>query len=890
MSGIDAALNHVLTDYRFRWTARPASGEIVVVAIDPLSLEAIGVWPLSRRLHAEVIGQLERAGARDIVFDIDFSAPSDPASDAALVKALQDAGGSVVLPSFRQPVRGADRERATHVNRPRAPFADNAWSALVNVPIDSDGRVRRYSFGDVLDGEPTPSMAAVLAGRSAVVSGQFLIDFGISRDSVPVVPFVEVLRGDPRTLASLKQKRVIVGGTALELGDNFVTPNGAVISGPVLQALAGESILQGRDLRLTSGWFTLTIIAALFAAMIALWHVPAPRRAGLLVSIAFAAEAIGLLLQWYTPVVLDTTLLHVAIAFYLGAVALDEIDLRTLLGRIAERRFQRIAMSLGDGLVCVDHRERVTLWNAAAETIFGYRAADIVGEPFPTLLASPGRLALGDFKEHPGSHIVETQGRRQTGETFPLELSLSAWQGVEGVQYGVLARDVSAREAEAARIRYLAAYDTVTGLANRTTFHARIDEMIRGRPGDARFALLIVGINEFQQINDMLGHSAGDLVLKAAGGRIRDVLPDDAVVARLGGEFGVLLPADTMDPQAAAEGLVRAFDTPLAPAREYQVRLSIGTASYPADGGSAEELVSAGHLAQARAKADKHRRVVAFVPAYRQELEARLTLEAELTLAADREEFELFYQPQVRLPDGALVGAEALIRWRHPSRGLVPPGAFIPVVNTSPISERVASWVLIAACKQARAWELAGKPIRVGVNLSPSQVLSGTLATAVRTALGLTHLTPHWLELEVTEDIILADADKALAMFREIQELGVRLVFDDFGTGYASLSYLKKFPLDGLKIDRSFVTELRPDTGDAAIVSSTIELAKKLGLTVIAEGIEDLRTAEWLSVMGCHEGQGYYYGRPVPVAEFEEKFLNAVATAQGDGGTLEAVA
>jgi len=320
------------------------------------------------------------------------------------------------------------------------------------------------------------------------------------------------------------------------------------------------------------------------------------------------------------------------------------------------------------------------------------------------------------------------------------------------------------------------------------------------------------------------------------------------------------------------------------------VRLSIGTACYPADGGSADELVSAGHLAQARAKADKHRGVVAFEPAYRQELEARLTLETELALAADRDEFELFYQPQVRLPDSALAGAEALIRWRHPTRGLVPPGAFIPVVNTSPISERVASWVLITACKQARTWELAGKPIRVGVNLSPSQVLSGTLATAVRTALGLTGLTPHWLELEVTEDIILADADKALAMFREIQELGVRLVFDDFGTGYASLSYLKNFPLDGLKIDRSFVSELRPDTGDAAIVSSTIELAKKLGLTVIAEGIEDLPTAEWLSVMGCHEGQGYYYGRPMPASEFEQKFLTTMAASQDGARVVEAVA
>jgi EAL domain-containing protein (putative c-di-GMP-specific phosphodiesterase class I) len=209
----------------------------------------------------------------------------------------------------------------------------------------------------------------------------------------------------------------------------------------------------------------------------------------------------------------------------------------------------------------------------------------------------------------------------------------------------------------------------------------------------------------------------------------------------------------------------------------------------------------------------------------------------------------------------------------------VPPGAFIPVVNTSPLSERVANWVLVTACYQARAWEVAGRPVRVGVNLSPSQVLSGTLSTSVRTALALTRLSPRWLELEVTEDIILADAEKALAMFREIQDLGVRLVFDDFGTGYASLSYLKQFPLDGLKIDRSFVSELQSDSGNAAIVSSTIELSKKLGLDVIAEGIEDLATAELLRAMGCHEGQGYYYGRPVPADEFARTFLQVPTSA-----------
>jgi diguanylate cyclase (GGDEF)-like protein/PAS domain S-box-containing protein len=886
LSGLDAALRHVLTDYRFRWTERAASGEVVVVAIDPPSLEAIGVWPWSRYYYAGVISQLQRAGARDIVVDIDFSAPSEPTADATLRDALREAGGSVVLPAFRQPGRDANGALLTRVNRPLPAFADLAWSGLVNVPVDSDGRVRRYPRAEVLDGELMPAMATILAGRPDSATGEFLIDFGIRRDSVPLVSFVDVLRGNAEALARVRDKRVIVGGTALELGDRFAVPNGALIPGPLLQAIAAESILQQRDLHLTSSTLTLIAVAALFAAMIVLWRLPAGYRVACLIGIATLVEAACLATQWRLAVIPDTTLFHATIAFYLGTIALDEIDLRTLVGSIAERRFQRVAMSLGDGLICVDHAARISLWNTAAQEIFGYRADEIVGKPFATLLAAHAADLMLALHEQPsGARIVRIEGRRQNGETFPLELSLSAWQGVDGMQHGVLARDVSAREAEAARIRYLAENDMITGLPNRLTFQARLAEAIRARPADAGegFALLIVGVNEYQQIKDMLGYATGDLVLRAAGERIRATVPANSVVARLASnEFAVLLFDGIIDAVTAAHCIVRAFDTPLEGGREHQVRVSIGTARYPFDGKTADELLGAGHLAQGRAKADKHGVVAAFVPAFRQELEARLTLEAELTLAADREEFELFYQPQVRLSDAAVIGAEALIRWRHPTRGLVPPGQFIPVVNTSPLSERVANWVLVTACCQARGWEVAGKPVRVGVNLSPSQVLSGSLVTSVRTALALTQLSPHWLELEVTEDIILADAERALAMFREIQGLGVRVVFDDFGTGYASLTYLKQFPLDGLKIDRSFVTELRPGSGDAAIVSSTIELSKKLGLDVIAEGIEDTATANWLLAHGCQEGQGYYFGRPTSADEFAEKFLQLAAPTEPD--------
>jgi EAL domain-containing protein (putative c-di-GMP-specific phosphodiesterase class I) len=266
---------------------------------------------------------------------------------------------------------------------------------------------------------------------------------------------------------------------------------------------------------------------------------------------------------------------------------------------------------------------------------------------------------------------------------------------------------------------------------------------------------------------------------------------------------------------------------------------------------------------------------VIFESTIRQELENRLTLESELALAADRGEFELFYQPQVRLIDGSLIGAEALIRWRHPVRGYVSPGEFMPVVNTSALSERIANWVMETAGRQARAWELSGNAVRVAINLSPSQLHSGDLAYSVAELLRTTGLTPSLLEIEVTEDILLHDEGRVLDMFKRIQQLGVRILFDDFGTGYASLSYLKKFPLDGLKIDRSFVLDLLADSDDAAIVGSTIGLSKQLGLTVVAEGIENRATADFLVSMGCEEGQGYFFGRPMPADAFKKQFLMA---------------
>lgn len=874
LSGLPAGLLNLSADKRFVWLQRPASGTIALVEMDAPSLARIGVWPWPRWVHAELLPKLEAAGATEIVFDVDFSSRSNAVDDAAFADALAKAGGSVVLASFQQVARDASGGRTLHTNRPLPEFGRHSWPAVVNVSTERDGLVRRYGLGERIDGEFLPSLGALLAGRHDQHGGPFRIDFGIDSAGVPAVSYSAVLAGDAPSLAQLKGRKVIIAGTAVELGDRFNVPNGRVIPGSLLQALAAESLLQGRSLQATALPVSLAGLLVIVAAMTGLW-----RRAGATVRLAVvlgasaALELCALFVQWNWPVIVDTSLWQILLAAYLVAIALDEIDLRGLLRGIAERRFQRIAMSLGDGLACLDGEKRITFWNPGAARIFGYASEEALGMAFGACLADPGALDLtARAQSGVDDQVVELVGRRRSGERFALEASISSWQGADGLQFGVVLRDITIKQREREQIRYLAEHDVLTALLNRHALTGYLSAGLAGS-GSADIALIVVGIDRFHQFNDIHGREFGDEMLRAFAERLCALAPRGARAARLADdEFALAVP----DVGAArlAEDITTAFGSRALSLGARRQRVTIRVAyAIAAEGWSGDQLIGNAHLALEAAKAGGEDQPVAFEVAMRDKLARRMTLEGELRAALERGEFELFYQPQLRLSDRTVVGAEALIRWRHPARGLVSPAEFMPVVNHSAISEAVANWVLVTACRQARQWQAAGTPIRVGVNLSPSQLHSADLPETVAAQLAETGLDPRFLELEVTEDIILDDEKKAHAIFGQIRSLGVSIAFDDFGTGYGSLSYLKKFPLDTLKVDQSFVRHLLSEAGDAAIVRTTIDLGKSLGLAIIAEGIEDAETARRLAEMGCDEGQGYHFGRPVPSGEFQESFL-----------------
>ncbi len=905
LAGTHGVLQNALTDLRFGWFPRKATGDIVLVAIDSPSIEKMKVWPWPRQIHADLIGKLSNAGASEIVFDVDFSSPSNPASDQAFVDALKKAGGSVVLPAFQQWVNGANG-RTLHVNRPLPQFDENAWSAIVNVAIEPDGLIRRYSFGETIGGRFLPSIGALLAGKYEVHQDPLRIDFSIRAESLPAVSYVDILRGDPAALQRVKGKKVVIGATAIELGDRFSVPNGRIVAGPELQILAAESILQGRVLRTTSSIITFAGLGFIALLMAWLWRrQPVSIRVATLVGISAVTELAALLLQVSFAIIVDTSLWHVAIAAYLAATALDEIDFRGLLGGIAERRFHRIAMSLADGLVCADRNGLITVWNPGARAIFGYAPEDMIGQSLDRICAlnsdadkskpfSITQLPLG-WPHESGSKLMELQGRRKNGERFPLEASFSKWEGVDGFQYGAVMRDISDRKREAERILYLAEHDTLTGLANRHALYQNLNATLTtARADQSKVALLVLDLDKFKQINDTHGHACGDQLLCSVAQRLNSLTEDIGLVARLSGdEFAIVISG--LDAAERAEKLSQRMSLAFRKLafflgeREIRINLSIGVALYPDYGATADELFGNADLALYRAKAAGRGRHVFFERTIRDEMEARVLLEAELARAVENKELELFYQPQVGLKDAKLAGAEALIRWRHPHRGLVSPAEFMPVVNASAISGRIAQWVIDTACRQGQEWRQKGHDVRLGVNLSPSQLQTGGLADTIARVLSDTGFAPELLELEVTENILLDDDDTARDTFRRIQALGVHISFDDFGTGYASLTYLKKFSLDGLKIDKSFVRDLRANSDDAAIVGCTISLGKLLGLRVIAEGIESAATADLLQTMGCEEGQGFYFGAPMPAEEFERRMLTN-HEHPGDGAVPEPAA
>lgn len=425
----------------------------------------------------------------------------------------------------------------------------------------------------------------------------------------------------------------------------------------------------------------------------------------------------------------------------------------------------------------------------------------------------------------------------------------------------------------------LAYRDPLTNLPNRIFLHHQLQEALRqAKKTQQLVAIFCINLDRFKAINTNLGYSKGDLLLQAVAERLNQTLADDGIVARLGGdEFSLLLTQITTREQAAskAQKVLQLLAEPYDLDGHYaQVQTSIGIAIFPEDHGSADRLLHQADTAMRHAKLQGSSKY----QFYALEMDAlaaeRQLMESKLDLALERLEFQLFYQPQVNLITGRIIGAEALLRWQHPELGLVYPGKFIAIAEETGLIIPIGEWALRTACTQARAWQVANPSrIRVSVNLSARQFRQEGLVQVVAQVLEETQLDPDLLVLELTETCVMENVEASVLTLRQLKEMGVHISIDDFGTGYSSLNYLKRFPIDTLKIDQSFVREVTLDANDAAIARAIIAMAQSLQLKVIAEGVETEEQSNFLRQSGCHAMQGYLFSRPLPAPEFEKLLL-----------------
>lgn len=544
-----------------------------------------------------------------------------------------------------------------------------------------------------------------------------------------------------------------------------------------------------------------------------------------------------------------------------------------------------------DAIMITDARNLIIAVNAAFCEITGFREEEAIGQT-PAILSS-GKHDANFYRDmwqqlkETGRWSGEIWNRRKNGEIYVEWLTLNTVKNDrdETSHYVAIFADITEHKQAEEHVHHLAHYDALTDLPNRTLFSDRLGQaLIQAQRNHGRAAVMFLDLDRFKVINDTLGHSIGDLLLQEVAARLTGCVREGDTVSRLGGdEFVVLLPElrDAEDAYVVAQKLLAAAALPFElHGHELHISASIGISFYPDDGASAEMLMKNADVAMYRAK-EMGRNNYQF---YHADMNARsferLTMETSMRRALEREQFELYYQPRYEMPEGRIVGVEALIRWHHPDLGLVLPAQFIPLAEETGLILPIGEWVLRAAATQGKAWQQAGlPPLFMAANVSARQFRQTDFAGKVGQILQDTGFDPCWLELELTETTLMKHSEESVESLSKLKAMGIRIAIDDFGTGYSSLGYLKRLPVDILKIDRSFVSDVTVSLDDAAIVEAIIAMARSLGLHVVAEGVETAEQAKFLKAHKCEEMQGYYFSKPLPVDQLLLILANKAASA-----------
>ena len=547
----------------------------------------------------------------------------------------------------------------------------------------------------------------------------------------------------------------------------------------------------------------------------------------------------------------------------------------------AQRMTQQLIEALPNPIYCKGTDGRYIGVNKAWEAYFSTPREAFVGKTVHDLY--PGNPEIAErlhamdqaLWDKPGTQVYETSITTPDGKQHDAIYYKATFTRADGSVAGLIANivDITERKHAEERVRHLANYDDLTGLPNRSMFNQRLGHALaQARRSGKSLAILFIDLDRFKNINDTLGHDAGDRVLKEIADRLRGCLRESDTVGRLGGDEFVVLIEELPQPEhvtAVAQKIIATAARPIAlPTQEVHLTASIGIGTFPEDGADTESLMKNADIAMYRAKEQGKNTFQYYAAHMNVHTLERLALETALRRALERDEFLLHYQPKVDIASGRVCGIEALVRWQQPGKALVPPAQFIPIAEETGLIVPIGEWVLTTACSRGKQWQDGGQPpLNIAVNLSARQFAQKDLVQSVARILKATGLDPARLEFEITESMVMRDPENAVVLLKALKAMGIRLSIDDFGTGYSSLSYLKRFPIDSVKIDRSFIRDLPEDGEDAAITQAIIAMAHSLRLKVIAEGVETEAQLEFLRRHGCDEMQGYLFSKPLPEAE-----------------------
>lgn len=561
----------------------------------------------------------------------------------------------------------------------------------------------------------------------------------------------------------------------------------------------------------------------------------------------------------------------------------EELAVTREIAENTAKHIEAILNAISDVLVTMDVKGNIMTCNRAVKNMFGYTADEIIGENLLFLVNTAHIIPESDMEKFIATLEEDEKlrkqngvGHKKNGSTFPIELNIREVFINEQKQFTIVISDVTERHESEVLIREMALHDSLTGLANRNLLHQRLDIAMRmAKRMDKKISVMFLDLDGFKPVNDMFGHATGDKLLRIVANRLENCAREIDTVARIGGDEFAIISTNIENETDVTKASQRVLDSIKKPiiinGNSHHIGTSIGISFFPMDSENPEELFRMADVALYQAKNDGKSVYRLYNPEMDARAKAEKQIEIDLEKAIKNDELVLHYQPLLNSLDDSIIGAEALVRWNHPKKGMIPPFSFIPIAEKTDLMLTLGQKILEMACAQAKIWQdMDMPPFRVCVNISARQFQSDDFVDNVKHALKVSELDPRGLELEITEGMVIGDTDAVAAKLEIFAGLGISLAIDDFGTGYSSLAYLKRFPVHQLKIDKSFIQDIAEDHDDAAITDAIIRLGHSLGLSVVAEGVETKEQAQILRQKGCDVLQGYFFSKPIPTDEFEQ--------------------